>query len=178
MPLPEDNEQPSTHQSILARISTATESAAIIAAERTVECIEAKAREKADELKEQANNYLLKLLEKKEAVDQDRQRLHALIEAYHAKKSTLSQWAEWHDTLTWYEEVGYGVTFVGVSALVGFAFELAALFTLLSIAIVYFARALFMEHYAISLTQNDALIAGVSAMIDMGPDVWNKIKEK
>lgn len=166
MPLTEDNKQPSTCPSIVDPIRSAVETAAALAAERTMECIETKARKTADEFKERANHYLRKLLDKKSAVDEDKQRLHALIEEYHAKKSTFSKWAEWHGQLTWYEEMGYVTAFIAVGALVGFAFNLAALFTLLSVAVIYFARSLFMEHYEISLEQNDALIAGVSVLIE------------
>jgi len=177
MPLTNSNEQPSPIQTavnnisnapaaILGSVSHAAESAAEHVAEKTAACIENNARKIANDLTEKALNYFQNLLEKKNAVDQDRQRLHAIILDYNSKKSRFTQWAEWYGTLAWYEELGYVIAFVAISALVGFAFNLAALFTLISIGISYLISSLLIEHYEIASTQNDALIAGVTAMID------------
>ena len=134
--------------------------------EKTIDYMELKAKYTVEALREKAANFLQALLEKKNRVDEDKVRLHALIIAYNAKKSRFTQWSEWYGTLAWYEEVGYVTAFIAASALVGFAFNFAALFTLISIGICYLARSLFIEHNEIASSQNDALLESVTIMID------------
>lgn len=160
------NGQQSPIQSILDTLNSATEAAAEQAAERTLEYLAQQTRKATDDLREKANNYLQSLLEKRNAVAEDRQRLHALIMEYNAKKSRFTQWSEWFSTLAWYEKMGYVVGFIAISALLGFAFNLAALFTLISIGISYVVCSLLLEHHAIASMQNNALIAGVTVMIN------------
>jgi hypothetical protein len=174
---PVDIEQPSSLQTLLNGVTHVPDILRDTMTDAVEQSAQRAALQTAEFLTQSAHAYFQEFLDKKATIDNIDDTLNQLIEHYHAEKSLLTKWAQWFGEMSWFETIGYGVTSVAVSAMIGATFNMAALFGLIAIGLYYATSTLLIEHYLITTERDQQLIQGIHAMKTNLADLINQLTE-
>lgn len=130
-------------------------------AEKTVHVL---AQKTAVSLVQEAESQISQLLTQKNHIGQMKSDLDILMKRYFVEQSFFDHASQWYGQKSWLQKSLIMVSFIGLSALVGAIFNLAALLSVVAIGLYSAADFLLTQHQRISSERSDRLCSDIDAM--------------
>lgn len=122
------------------------------------------AQKTVDIMKSEANELLQQLLGHEKHIGKLHSSLDILMKRFFVEKSFFDRASEWYGDKPWWNKTLTAVSFVGISALAGAVFNLAALFTLIAVGAYALSHSLLNEHHTITNSRTARFCTDITEM--------------